>query len=114
VNVLPKKGTTSLVTNHSHDLKQFAHTRINDQDGEIKTVVEIPAGKTVDVGDMTVIDQPQRQNAATIQDLAYWERRGYKVRLSRMLSCTLLRTTASLAILAEDPRARAGSAEFRR
>jgi len=114
VNVLPKKGTTSLATNHSDDLKHFSHTRINDQDGEIKTVVEIPAGKTVDVGDMTVIDQPQRQNAATIQDLAYWERRGYKVRLSRMLSCTLLRTTASLAILAEDPRARAGSAEFRR
>jgi len=112
VNVLPKKGATSLVTNHTNDLKHFSHITINDQGGEINKVVEMPAKKTVDVGDMIVIDEPERQNAATVQDLAFWECRGYKVRLSKMLTCTLLRTTASLAILAENPRARAGSAEF--
>lgn len=112
VNVSFKKGATSLATNNADDLKHFSHTTINDQAGEINKDVEIPAGKSVDVGDKTVIDQPQRQPATTVQDLAFWKRRGYKVRLLRMLSCTLLRTTASLAILAENPRARAGSAEI--
>lgn len=112
MNDPPKKGATSLVTNHTDDLKRFSHTTTNDQAGEIGKVIEIPAGKTVDFGSVTVIDQPQRQTAAAVQDLAFWERRGYKVRLLRMLSCTLLRTTASLAILAENARARAGSAEL--
>jgi sporulation protein YlmC with PRC-barrel domain len=102
VNVLPKRGATSLVINHTDDLEHFLHITINDQGSEINKVVEMPANKTVDVGDMIVIDEPERQNAFTVQDLAFWERRGYKVRLSKMLTCTLPRTTASLAILAEN------------